>query len=355
MRIFRISRIVLSVLLVGQSFVVSSNATDVWSLCDAKEQVGGEKKQVMKISVLNAAKAVYGLSETDHTNMDGKTVQTSLKSKVNANIDGYWDKVKLFRTAVNSKLTRSGPHGDTTDPFKAPLATYNYFGLLRFKGDRVIIAFQGTDSWDGAKVDVSFHQVTTKEFHSEKTGMQYIKRFFNTNEPKDEGNTYIHRGILRAALSSQAEIIEHFKKHNFTKPEVVVTGHSLGGGMALVFAASLHSYLEEEFPDRGEPATKQFSLNVVTFGAPMVFNTLGCQTFESKIGCEHTGSVITTGKGLLGLTEFDDPVTGLPWSIPMTSEYDYIVSNTKRLKTGYSSILLYGATIHSMKEYEKHF
>lgn len=123
--------------------------------------------------------------------------------------------------------------------------------LVRFgsRGQRVFVTWAGTNELrDWTKTNLKFWPV------------------------KREGKEGLwHRGFLRCwrAIDKQVlfaiggELAEVERQHNQGVPEIIITGHSLGGAMAILCAAAV----VEQFPHA--------IVRVVTFGAPAVCSAKG--------------------------------------------------------------------------------
>lgn len=79
----------------------------------------------------------------------------------------------------------------------------------------------------------------------------------------------VHAGCLDACESLLAPLMRHLDEHPLTKP-VYLTGHSMGGAMAVVMALFLHRYLAD-------------MAGIYTFGQPQIGDRAFKQTFEAII------------------------------------------------------------------------
>jgi len=109
------------------------------------------------------------------------------------------------------------------------------------------LSFKGTDAAQNVIKDVSCTPVDARDFGSDKF--------------------LIHAGIWTAV----DEILDPIKKSNWFGPskfsKIVITGHSLGGGMAIIFAGWLYGEAEK----RGW--LNSYDVSVYTFGCPQVLAT----------------------------------------------------------------------------------
>ncbi len=138
-----------------------------------------------------------------------------------------------------------------------------------------ILAFRGTASSKDVAVDKQFSRV-------QFVGDSIEKIQQNAQIPAPRGTVpKVHKGFLKYVLESfnidvvdsQGNVsnLEDIIKDN-PKAKIIVTGHSLGGGAAVVYAASLANI----------GVTKD-KIKVITFGAPAVGNKLFAKTYEDKI------------------------------------------------------------------------
>jgi len=68
----------------------------------------------------------------------------------------------------------------------------------------------------------------------------------------------VHRGIMRKYMSLRDQIHEHIVRH--APRSLLITGHSLGAGLACMAAVDLHAHFED------------LDIHIVTFGAPRIGN-----------------------------------------------------------------------------------
>lgn len=139
---------------------------------------------------------------------------------------------------ANSTLDEYAPHLIVKGPVEAVV----------FVGrDDLIVAFRGTESLADVRLDLKFR-----------------KKILNGAPGK------WHRGFVDGLWRVQLHIETRLGFSNRIKP-IYITGHSLGGALAVVHAA--HLFI------RGEHDRVQ---NVVTFGAPRVANWASKRWLDSK-------------------------------------------------------------------------
>eukprot|EP01084_Bolivina_argentea_P183777 317074_1 len=140
------------------------------------------------------------------------------------------------------------------------------------------IVFRGTASGESLGIDVLTdisiiptpiwveNENNNKQYQEQKTN-DWIDKTRNNNSLFDFA---VHSGIYAAVLRSFTGILSTLHKFNGLFDKLYVTGHSLGGGLAILFGLQL--LLRNLIP-------KHIKCNIVTFGSPQVIS------LESK---EHT-------------------------------------------------------------------
>lgn len=76
-----------------------------------------------------------------------------------------------------------------------------------------------------------------------------------------------HRGVYTAYQSVRPQLVEVFQKYLYKNPQIVITGHSLGGALSQMCALDLAFYDPIHY----------------SFAAPLMFNPLGCQAYEKFV------------------------------------------------------------------------
>ncbi|KAK9659751.1 hypothetical protein K7432_018568 [Basidiobolus ranarum] len=137
---------------------------------------------------------------------------------------------------------------------KGGVGVEDSFGFLAHNSNAIVIAFRGTRSWKDIFADVD---LLMTDFYTEKS----------------YSNIRVHRGFARYynALKSQIFGIVDTLIAEMGGPEKVehiyVTGHSLGGAMAVLCSVDLTNYIVEHYG----PRCANF-LQCLTYGAPPVGN-----------------------------------------------------------------------------------
>lgn len=113
----------------------------------------------------------------------------------------------------------------------------------------------------------------------------------------DENRPKVHYGFLKQFRSIQNELdelVEEFMLSNYKVKDIIITGHSLGGGLATL--ASLHYGLKY----------KGISVFCVSFGSPRVGNKKFAKMFNKNVYMSRR------------YVNDDDPITMIPSSIRFT-------------------------------------
>eukprot|EP01065_Artemidia_motanka_P017867 TRINITY_DN21267_c0_g1_i1.p1 TRINITY_DN21267_c0_g1~~TRINITY_DN21267_c0_g1_i1.p1 ORF type:complete len:1646 (+),score=434.82 TRINITY_DN21267_c0_g1_i1:63-4940(+) len=162
--------------------------------------------------------------------------------------------------------------------------------------DRVVIAVRGTHNLRNVKTDVQFFRDVFEPMVDEgwrrggfldvRGHIKRIKNRFGWGLPR------CHRGFRRAFDSVAPEVVERLKPILDTHPhhEVVVTGHSLGGAIAMLLACEIRRKF-------GRVPT------VYTYGSPRVGNRTFAKIYDSII--PDTFRVVNQS----------DLISTLPWSL----------------------------------------
>lgn len=137
-------------------------------------------------------------------------------------------------------------------------------GLMGIAEDRLIISLRGTDG-DGTL---------------QGSVLDWLNNFLAIQvsfAPYGEG--YVHEGFLNAARSLkedmllQAEVLFYKLKEKYDHPEIVMTGHSKGGAVAVIMAAMMSGISDGRYKD---------SITVCTFGAPRVGDGIFAEHYKLK-------------------------------------------------------------------------
>jgi hypothetical protein len=153
-------------------------------------------------------------------------------------------------------------------------------GNIYFKGNEIVVAYRGT--WNLSDVSTDLNALLS------------IPPFLN-----NIGR--VHKGFYDQFCESEKFILDHIKLYCAQRNiaaydlKVVVTGHSMGGALATIFA--LKFALENP----------QALIKVVTFGCPRVFDFPAADYYNRKIGNDtvrivqhHIDPVPTMTTGTLG-------------------------------------------------------
>ena len=148
------------------------------------------------------------------------------------------------------------------------------FRLAR-KGKDVLVAVTGTESLADVKSDLNFHAIPYQEGATSRQQVHAGFSYYTTTllDTPYEGTTL--KEVLKADAASE---------------NVILTGHSLGGAVALLAAARLYD-------DGASP------IQVVTFGAPAVGNESFNETYEPLL---HVDRIVMAGDPVKGILQTVD-------------------------------------------------
>lgn len=199
---------------------------------------------------------------------------TDVFAASNASLAAYDDKVGILAYEF-SKV-----NGWHTEKHVANGAQADAYFFLASKQDEstgemhYILSFRGTVSDKDRKIDLKTKKILFSGEDVFEIRENSQKKDASDNLPK------VHEGFLEYVLvvledSSKDESIEeslHTKLKNNPSSKILITGHSLGGAAAIIYAASLLNM-----------GVSPEQIKVITFGAPAVGNEAFVQEYESKI------------------------------------------------------------------------
>jgi predicted lipase len=134
------------------------------------------------------------------------------------------------------------------------------------------IVFRGSDSSIDWRTNLNTSQ-ERKEF-DEKIIKQEIVRQREQIYPyptQNESGSLMHRGFVEAYSSVRDDIHEYIKNNHVSN--ITVTGHSLGGALAILCAVDIQYNF----------ANQLSALEAYTFGAPKVGNKGFCQSYKKRV------------------------------------------------------------------------
>ncbi|MBK8010156.1 MAG: lipase family protein [Deltaproteobacteria bacterium] len=177
-----------------------------------------------------------------------------------------------FGRAVTSSLVEAGDHcAETVDVNDSPVRfveskATDAQALVAYDGSRntIVVAFRGTSTWRDVLSNAAFWLTD---------GSAY-------------GGGDVHGGFaeqLRSIAPTLEASIDHFrrkaKRQHLPAPTVMVTGHSLGGALAVLFAGRL-MLAQGASQDWCEGLRLH---NLYTFGQPAVGDVTFCQAMEREL------------------------------------------------------------------------
>lgn len=163
--------------------------------------------------------------------------------------------------------------------------------------DRIIVSFRGSVSFKNYQTDYDSTEVLFEPAVRVTPQLNgFTNRLYAVNLATKQ-QPMVHRGFLRTYTAVRQEILDCVSGLLQAKPRVVmVTGHSLGGGMATVCSFDLALALRLP-PD---------CIALMTFGSPMAGNLGFSSRFNRIVPCAHR------------LETANDVITQLPFQTPLT-------------------------------------
>ncbi|MBN1549796.1 lipase family protein [Candidatus Babeliales bacterium] len=287
-------------------------------------------------TLLNACEASYAALPDDKEEIGmplGK-----LSAIMNKGFQPYWDTVVPFGIAVGNEK------GVPWDLKK------NHCGIVAYKNGQFVVAFKGTDfssiTNPSVFTDLEFDRKGIKNYFPESPETLDMRKFW---EPT-KGEPRLHRGFMKAALSCRRDVLAILAKLAY-KPHqnvLVLTGHSLGGAIATLFAAQLY---EHYFP--GQRKVPGYPVKVVTFGAPRPFNRFAKTEFDEHMGVRALARFVNIYKAKVSW-DVDDIVTNLPpsWTNAPLGEQSFKNPGTRILVT-YPRWIAWRVGLHYLDRYRE--
>lgn len=171
-----------------------------------------------------------------------------LEAKQAWNICHLFAYVKYGRLSTEYKMSRAYQEASCTN--EAVLVVEGsddiHQAIIINTPGKVVVAFRGTDR--GSKLDW---------MNDTRTNMV----------PFLEGEGRLHQGFYDATTRLARPLIAELCPIicNFPKKEILITGHSKGGALAVIFARMLITAMQNFNPLKKEPV-----INIITFGSPKI-------------------------------------------------------------------------------------
>lgn len=203
--------------------------------------------------------------------------------------------------------TDSIPNEHGTE-FKVPLpGNQHQRGIADFTEPKsAIVAFEGTREYQAwpRNLDTKLSNIATLRKAMRRRCNGGLSAFFEFfREVQDAG---VHNGFFNVLSESLPNLWEDLEKwlvgggHDSTVRVVNVTGHSLGGALATLFACCVLG--EIAVRNQGD----KVKVRLVTFGSPRVLSQSACDFVKDKLDCQRYVNVVK------GLPNIADVVTTLP-------------------------------------------
>jgi hypothetical protein len=160
------------------------------------------------------------------------------------------------------------------------------------KGFKTFYYLGSNDLWPKAIITANDQYISVC-FRGTKSSWDWLTNIDVAQVPLPTGSGKVHKGIYKATLQRYAEILEVVQKLQRQLPRpLYVTGHSLGGGMAIVAASMMNS---DNIPPNA----------VYTFGSPKVGDT--------QFAIEYAQNP-TLNLNTFRIVNYCDPVPKIPYA-----------------------------------------
>lgn len=195
-----------------------------------------------------------------------------------------------------------------TDLFKVPI-------LLHIYNRTLYIVFRGTDSFDNIITDITTSESSSFNFEiSSRSNLLRSHTPFNTVLNNKFSNIEFHLGMIKSVQQSYLFLIKKIDELKNSINNIVVSGHSLGGGIAQLF-----SYIYTN-----SNANERKIIYTITYGQPRIlFNKPEYITLFN----ENVKNYIRVWNGL-------DPVSYLPFK----KQFDIEQMANSRIMSGYTHV-----------------
>lgn len=173
--------------------------------------------------------------------------------------------------------------------------TANGYLAADHKRKQLVLVFRGTQSEADSAADLNTWQVSNVDFDG-------LKNSTDTNAESECKGCSIHAGFVGIFNNSFKSIDSRLNLYKAMYPDysLVVTGHSLGGAIALLYGVSLKINGRDPL--------------VVTFGQPRVGNA-AFATYVDSLFFPTVGDQLSSSpyRKMYRVTRYEDPVTQVPF------------------------------------------
>ncbi len=197
------------------------------------------------------------------------------------------------------------------DKFKVPI-------LLHISKRTLYIVFRGTDSFDNIITDITTSESSTFNFEiNSRSNFLYSHHPFDDVLNKKYASIEFHLGMIKSVQQSFGFLIKKIEELKNSINNIVLSGHSLGGGVAQLF-----SYI---YTNSNQKITNEKKIiYTITYGQPRIlFNKPEYITLFN----ENVKDYIRVWNGL-------DPVPYLPFK----KQFDIEQMANSRIASGYTHV-----------------
>jgi hypothetical protein len=158
----------------------------------------------------------------------------------------------------------------------------NFRGIVRLEGNRIIVAFPGTVDIKDAVTDLQAINFTTT---ISKKVKKLIKKMLGDKNNNHSYNIEVHKGFNDEINKFFNNMVKEIEKVNTDEVnEIWFTGHSKGGGEAVLAAYRFFEYLMEKEDNELSKFKGKNRIKLLTFSAPHVVNEAAKSIVHGLLG-----------------------------------------------------------------------
>lgn len=324
---------------------------DIPGLYNMRDDKG---RHLFRLSITNGLTTTYKLSGKDTWD------ETRLLAAVHRGFSGdsrlpidpkeyFWNHAEIFHYATGDEII--GDFEKYPHPWDAPKETPGII-FSRDGGPEILICLRGTvgDMFSPSKdwlTNLSFASKNPVLYIKDSSKTASMRKFFAGLEKEKSG--FMHHGFLRAAMSAAEDIgnlIEKHQRANGLTPattKLIVSGHSLGGGVGYSLAPTL---LQKLLLDAGLSNPGMNYHSYLGVGAPRAYSKTVRRIMNEALGRTNLVNIATRQRNLkdtgliaarFGLGIVHSIFGGTPTDLSMDQVteipyWDYVPVNTHRIE-----------------------